>query len=339
MKRLAALVVSDGLPGHVSQSRGLVRLLGERFDLHTEELEVALRAKAVSRIALPIFLNRGGSALAAYRLCHRGGLPRQRPDLVVSAGGNTACANILLARHWQLPNVFLGSRRHVASHCFTAHMTLEPTGEAANIVMDVAPSPLSREQIEQGGCRFVAAHGLAGERLWLMACGGNGAGKAYRPRHWRALGRWMNAIAERHCVRWLVSTSRRTGAAGEQALRGALAAEHVAHAVWWREGPRRILGDLMGAAERLFVTVDSMSMIGECIATGKHLVLVHSGAGQPNERYRDALAKYERLGTCHNATVDAPYEACELTLPPMSALFAAQLDELEARIGAACGDR
>ncbi len=342
MKRLCALLLSDGLPGHVNQSRGLVRWLGERFDVCAEELQIDLRAKAVSRLALPILLNRGlnpVSALEAYRLFHRGGLPQRRPDLVVSAGGNTACANVLLARHWRLPNVFLGSKRHVASHCFTAHLTLEPTGDATNIVMNVAPSPLSHEQIERSGSGFVAANGLAGERLWLMACGGNGAGKAYRHEHWSALGHWMNAIAESEGVRWLVSTSRRTGAAGERALRSTLAAEHVAHAVWWSERPERILGALMGAAERLFVTVDSMSMICECIATGKHLVLVHLGAGQPNRRYCNALAKYERLGTCRNATVDAPYVASELSPPPVSSLFAAQLDELAARIGDACGDR
>ena len=336
MKPLAALIVSDGLPGHVGQSRGLVRWLGERFAVRSSELGIGLRAKPISRRALPIFVNRGTDSLAAYRIFHRGDAPTQAPDLVISTGGNTACANVLLARHWRRPNIFLGSKRHVASRCFTAHLTLEPTGEPSNIVMDVAPSPLSAEDVATKGRRFVAENSLAGERLWLMACGGDGAGKAYRPAHWRALGAWMNDIAQRYDVRWLLSTSRRTGANGERALRAALEPRTLAYCVWWHEREERILGELMGAAERLFVTVDSMSMICECIAVGKNLVLVHAGQGQPDQRYRNALAKYERLGTCKNASVDTPYQASNLSLPPLSSLFERQLDELEARIVNAC---
>lgn len=336
MTPLAVLMVSDGLPGHVNQSRGLVRWLGERFATRSTELQIGLRAKSVSRRALPIFVNRGIDSAAAYRGFHRGCWPSQVPDVVVSTGGNTACANVLLARHWRCPNIFLGSKRHVASRCFTAHLTLEPTGEPSNIVMEVAPSPLSACDVAAKGRRFVADHLLAGERLWLMACGGDGAGKVYRKGHWQALGAWMNDAARRYGVRWLVSTSRRSGRVGERALRATLDPQRVAYGVWWREREERILGELMGAAERLFVTADSMSMICDCIAVGKNLVVVHAGRGQPNERYRNALAKYERLGTCTSASVDAPYEAGEPSLPLPSSLFAKQLDELAARIARAC---
>ena len=335
MTPLAALIVSDGVPGHVNQARGLVRWLGERFAIRAEELPVALRAGPLSRRVLPALVDRG-VALATYRIFHRGRVPARRPDLLVSAGGNTAFANVLLARHWRCPNIFLGSKRRLAGACFTAHLTLEPTGEAANIVLNVAPSVLSRQDIEARGRRFAADHGLAGERLWLMACGGNGAGKIYRREHWRRLGEWMNAIAESQGIRWLVSTSRRTGAVAEQALRGALAPDNVAYGVWWSEREERILGDLMGAAQRLFVTVDSMSMISESIAAGKPLALVHAGIGQPDPRYRQALAKYERLGVCRNVVAGAPYADAELALPPLAALFDAQLDELAARIRRAC---
>ena len=338
MTPLTALIVSDGLPGHVNQARGLVGWLGNRFRVRTEELEIALRGKAFSRRALPLLLNRqvGTTAAASiFRLSHRGEPPGFRPDVVISAGGNTACANVLLARHWHCPNIFLGSKRHIDARCFTAHLTLEPTGEASNIVMNVAPSPLSEAEMDAKGRRFRAQHNLAGEALWLMACGGDGAGKTYRPRHWQAMGEWMNDAAERFSIRWLVSTSRRTGAGAEAALRRSLAPRHIAYGVWWSERPQRILGELMGAAERLFVTVDSMSMISECIASGKNLVLLHAGDGEPNQRYRDALAKYERLGVCRNASVDVPYRAeqgTDRSPPAVATLFQTQLDELERRI-------
>ena len=341
MTPLAVLVLSDGLPGHVNQSRGLVRWLDERFEVRAEEMPLAMRAKTLGRLLLPMVANRasrGGtarvgsrSALAGFKAFHRGIVPAVAPDVVLSAGGNTAAANVLLARHWQCANVFIGSRRRVDARGFAAHLTLEPTGEAANIVMNIAPSPLLPGEAAAAGCRFRAAHGLGGA-LWLMACGGNGAGKTYRPAHWRRLGAWMNDIAERHGIRWLVSTSRRTGAAAEAALAGSLAPGHLAYGVWWSRAPERVLGALIGVAERLFATVDSMAMICECIGSGKPLTLVHAGIGQPDRRYRDALAKFERLGACHAASIDTAFRTQPLAPPPTETLMAAPLDELEARL-------
>ena len=334
---LAVLIVSDGVPGHVSQARGLVRWLATRFQTRADEHRVVLRARSLARLALPPLLGRGSGGLAAYRLFH-GDPPRPDApvDVVVSAGGNTAFANVLLARHLRRPNVFLGSRRRLPGHCFTAHLTLEPTGDASNIVMNVAPSPSTEAEMAARGCAFVERHGMGGERLWLMACGGDGAGKTYRAEHWRELGRWMNDLAAAHGVRWLISTSRRTGRLAEDALRSSLAPDNVAYGVWWSRREERILGDLMGAAERLFVTVDSMSMISECIAAAKPLTLVHTGDGTPNQRYQDALGKYQRLGLCRHRGVGEAVDEHPRAPPPLEALVEPQIDELARRIAPGC---
>lgn len=333
---LAVLIVSDGVPGHVSQARGLVRWLARRFSTRADEHRVALRARPLARLVLPPLLTRGRGGLAAYRLFHGDPPPPDVPDVVVSAGGNTAFANILLARHLNRPNVFLGSGRRLPGRCFTAHLTLEPTGDASNIVMTVAPSPSTGAEMAARGRAFVERRGLGDERLWLMACGGDGAGKTYRATHWQALGRWMNDLAARHGVRWLVSTSRRTGPSAEGALRASLAPGNVAYAVWWSQSQERILGDLMGAAERLFVTVDSMSMISECIAAAKPLILVDTGDGAPNQRYRDALRKYQRLGLCRNHEVGNALDGRLDAPPSLTALVAPQIDELCRRIAPRC---
>jgi hypothetical protein len=325
---LRVLVLSDGVPGHVSQSRGLARLLGERFEAVADEVEVRLRAKPLARRLLPLLVG-GGDPLARLRCFHCIAALPSRPDVVISAGGNTAFANVLLARHFQCPNVFMGSRRRLPSESFSAHLTLEPTFEPSNVVMDVAPGPRSAAEVREAGAAFVATHGLAGDRLWLMACGGDGAGLRYRATHWTALGAWMNELAASHGARWLVSTSRRTGAAAEQALRAALDPARVAYAVWWSAREERILGSLLGAAERAFVTADSMSMISESIAAGKPVAVVRTGSGEPGRRYLDALAKFERMGLSRGVAVgaDAPPLA-----PPGTRHFDALLDAIEPRI-------
>ena len=68
----------------------------------------------------------------------------------------------------------------------------------------------------------------------------------------------------------LVSTSRRTGAAAEQALRGALAGVPVHFHGSGAAGDNPYLGYLAWADE-LVVTADSESMLVECASLGKPL--------------------------------------------------------------------
>ena len=343
MKNLNVLIVSDGLPGHLNQARGLAHWLGTRFAVETRELEVRLRMRATARRLLPPLVEVAPAmatlrsfyrlpALArAFSFGEREGPPLARgavPDVIVSAGGNTSFANVLLARHFCVPNVFIGSRRRLAPSAFAAHLTLEPTGEAGNVVTPVAPTPISPETIAESAAEFRAQHDLAVGKFWLMACGGTGAGKSYSADDWATLAHWMNAAAESHGIRWLLSTSRRTGASGEEALATALDAEHLAYAVWWNRRPERILGTLMGAAERLFVTVDSMSMISECIGAQKPVAVVEVGDGTPEPLLAEALDRYSRLGLCRRVSVADPLDAAPEVLATAADLREKSIDQL-----------
>lgn len=328
MKALNVLIVSDGLPGHLSQSRGLAHWLGTRFAVQTREVEVRLRMRAVARRLLPPMVEIA-PAMATLRCFHQvSALAEAAPDLVVSAGGNTSFANVLLARHFCVPNIFIGSRRRLPPSAFAANLTLEPTEEPGNVVTPVAPSPVLPGEIARDGAAFRAERGLADENLWLMACGGTGAGKTYRAQHWTQLAQWMNEAAEAHGIRWLLSTSRRTGASGEEALAKALHAERLAYAVWWNRRPERILATLMGAAERLFVTVDSMSMIGECIGAQKPVAVVDAGAGDPEPLLAAALDRHARSGLCRRISVTHELSTLPDPLTTAGELREQAIDEL-----------
>lgn len=328
MNNLNVLVVSDGLPGHLNQSRGLVHWLGTRFAVEAQELEVRLRMRAMARRLLPPLVEVTPAMATLRSFYDLPALAGAAPDVIVSAGGNTSFANVLLARHFCVPNVFIGSRRRLAASAFAANLTLEPTGETGNVVTPVAPSPVSPETIARSAAEFRAQQDLADGRLWLMACGGTGAGKTYSAGDWANLGQWMNAAAETHGVRWLLSTSRRTGASGEEALATTLNAEHVAYAVWWSRRPERILGALMGSAERLFVTVDSMSMVSECIGAQKPVAVVEVGDGNPEPLLADALDRYARLGLCRRVSVADALDTAPETLATAADLRESSIEQL-----------
>ena len=328
MKNLNVLIVSDGLPGHLNQARGLAHWLGTRFAVETRELEVRLRMRATARRLLPPLVEVAPAMVTLRSFYELPALAGPPPDVIVSAGGNTSFANVLLARHFCVPNVFIGSRRRLAPSAFAAHLTLEPTGEAGNVVTPVAPTPISPETIAESAAEFRAQHDLAVGKFWLMACGGTGAGKSYSADDWATLAHWMNAAAESHGIRWLLSTSRRTGASGEEALATTLDAEHLAYAVWWNRRPERILGTLMGAAERLFVTVDSMSMISECIGAQKPVAVVEVGDGAPEPLLAEALDRYSRLGLCRRVSVADPLDAAPEVLATAADLREKSIDQL-----------
>ena len=91
---------------------------------------------------------------------------------------------------------------------------------------------------------------------------------------------WARKLARREGIRWLVTTSRRTGKEVEAKLRGLLPPEVVADAVWWCHLPEKKFPAYLGAAEVIWVTQDSVSMVTEAVAAGKPVVVI-AMAGRP----------------------------------------------------------
>ena len=330
---LRILILSDDLPGHVNQSRGLIRWLSTRRPTVATEYIVKLRSRALARWLMRFQLH-STSPRRVFERFHRATTLDQveRPDVIVSAGGNTSFANVLLSRYFDVPNVFLGSRRRIPADRFSAHITLEPAGAASNIVVQVAPSVVDPTELPGRAAIFRDERKLDTERCWALAIGGDGAGIAYGPEDWRRLGEWMNRTAVDHGIRWLVSTSRRTGGEAETILEATLRPETIAYAVWWNRNPERVLLGMFGCATRLFVTTDSMSMISECIGTERPVTLIRCGNGQHAARYQAALDRYVESGLCAVTHLDAVPDIGAHATHRIAAIHEDQLDQLIERI-------
>lgn len=332
---LNILLLSDSLPGHVNQSRGLINWLSRRYSCIVSELDISLRLRPLARIMLPHLLHesRFGAAITPYFYRKGSPLP-QAPDLIVSAGGNTSFLNVALACHWQVPNVFLGSKRRLRSDDFAAHLTLEPTGEPHNIVMMLAPTLIDPQQLESKGDEFRLSLGLAAdEKLNMLAIGGDGAGYHYDDKSVQDLAQMMAREHQRSGRRWLLTTSRRTGKALEQQLKQTVPSGLLADSVWWSEEPRKVMAAYMGAAEQLFITADSMSMIAEAIASTRPTVILQPEGARPEARYQDALQRYERCGLCRLAVLGHPFDSAPVSSGAIARAREALLDKLADRLG------
>ncbi len=293
---LKVWVFSDGRPGHFNQSRGLLKVLRLRYEVDDQWFEVRLRA-GILRCALRYVLNTTQQRLPLWwlKVCYRiPRLPAGTPDLIISAGGKTSFINAWMARHLGSANVFSGSLRGLSDHHFGTVFTLEPIrGATHNVVLEHIPTTIDPEDVQQAGRKLRKNLGAEEDQLWAMVIGGDGAGYHYTPEDWRMLASGMAKLAFRYRVRWLVTSSRRTGLVSEQTLAEALPAKILAESAWYQTDPRNVVQSYMGAAQVVFCTEDSMSMITEGVASGRPVFTLSPERFDPEERFLAAIGRME----------------------------------------------
>lgn len=293
-----AWVISDGKPGHYNQSRGVVLALERLFPLQTEWVDVRLRS-GLWRKPLTAVLNATTAPLApllalAYALPP---LPAKGPDFIIVAGGRAVFAAILLARRYRAQVLYCGSLRKLQPGHFAAAMTLEPqAAHPANLVLDLPPTLIDRGELARRGAALRRHLGAEGTRLWAILVGGDGAGFRYRDAEWERLGQALSKLAAEHQARLLITTSRRSGKDAERALRASIDPSRIADAVWYGEAARAVTPDYLGAADIVFATGDSMSMLMETVAAGRPLYALEPTEARPDARFAQALARLSAKG-------------------------------------------
>ncbi len=297
---MQVLLLSDGIGGHVNQARGLLLWLQERYEISVTEVVVTLRFAPVAKLVLPSRVTNVAEPIVWFhRFYQSPPLPEAVPDIILSAGGKTSFANILLARHYGCQNIFLGSKRKLPGSAFSAHLTLEPSGDVNNLVMALTPSVVDPERLAAAAQSLRERLVLADRPLWALLVGGNGAGYVYQESDWSALARWANAVAEQEGIRWLITTSRRTDPQAERILSEHIQPDHLAYGAWWHRKEEKVVQAFMGLASAVVVTADSMTMITEAISSERPAVALALGNGRPDARYQAALAKFQAAGLCH----------------------------------------
>lgn len=306
---LTVWCLSDGKPGHFNQSKGLLQALALGYEVNLHWIDCSLQAKPL-RPLLRKLLNAGIGQRLLPAL-HRFNRPAETPDLIISAGGNTAYLNIALAQQYGCQNLFIGSLRGLKPSLFTTVLTIEPIGADNNLVMPLAPVPSDRDAQAEAARQLRAEQQLEDTQpLWTLLIGGATDEYAYQAEDWKALAGELNRLARQHNIRWLITSSRRTGIEVEQQLAAALAPELLADTTWYGQQPRKVMAAYLGAAEAVFCTEDSLSMLTEAIASGKPVVALQPAQMQPAARYEAALERLEQRQWLSRQPVT------QLALPP-----------------------
>lgn len=282
-------VISDGVPGHYNQSKGVLFALAQRYTLEVHWIELKL-SKPYLRRPLAWLLNKSIPSLSRLSSFYQGdALVDQKPDVVIGAGGNSAYAIAWISRAYQAKNIFCGSLRHLKAELFDAILVLEQDMPAPFISLKVSPVALDQTVLQEQAGIWRGEHPDVEDKLWLMLIGGDGAGAQYSDEDWVILAKQMNLVARQQGIKWLLSTSRRTGCAAEKRLQQYLNFEYIADVVWWNEAPRAVLHQFLAVSDRVYCGADSMSMMMESLTAMRPLVVYHPSQFQPDEKFSQVL--------------------------------------------------
>jgi mitochondrial fission protein ELM1 len=272
---LTIWIVSEGSPGHVSQSQGLAAALGTLTKVRVEQLECRARLNGVARSVVRTWVGTGGRPLPEWfsrRWAGLGKVPTGRPDMILSSGGKSVFAARTLAARYDAPYVFIGERKPYPSEWF--HTVLTPSARETgpnDVCIDLIPTQVTRASVERAAAKWTER---PSGRLWALVVGGASVSHRYVDSDWDALAAGLNTLGRAHGVRWLVTTSRRTGAPAEARLKTGVDPAVIASAVWWAEKPERKMQAFLGAAEAVLVTQDSVTMVTEAVSSGRPVIVV-----------------------------------------------------------------
>lgn len=334
---LQALILSDGKPGHYHLAEGVIAALRRRRPVVERRLEVEARRLPPPRVLAVAYARGVLSAAAALRLGY--GIDAAaigRPSLVVSAGGDTVLANAAVARLAGAPNIFCGTLRRLRPEHFALIVSsYERHATRPRTIVTLKPNRLDPDTL---GRPAGPAGPTPRPKLVGLLLGGDSGLFSYRDDEWQRLLAFARVYALASGARFLVSTSRRTGAhAAAAAARLARDPTVVARFVDYRDAGPGTLTDIFRDADAILCSEDSSTMISEAVSVRLPVV----GAAPEKHAFKPEEAAYRHMleakGWCRFlpiAALDvASFDAALAAIVPMTANLADALaDEIFARL-------
>ena len=306
--KLLIWMLDDGIPGHWSMTDGLVRLIAAQRPVRAERIAVRWRWGGARQLFQR--LERIGLSVPAALVKLAVALPSPptgaAPRLIVSRGGGTLFLNAWLARRHHAANVFIGTLRGMPTGLFRAVvLQRDGFGDPPYFAMPLLPSRIDPLQLPREVADFPWRHGRPQDPIASLFLGGDGSGYRYATDDWLAIGRGMRRLYDSFGVRWCVTSSRRTPAEAEALIRAEVPADALHETCWWQAGDRRpCIEAFLGATEYVFCTEDSMSMLEECIASGRPVVSLGKPDITPSEAFGAFLERRQRAGRLRRVTIE-----------------------------------
>lgn len=247
-------------------------------DIQVEIIKSELRSKALLPL-LRLTLTKSMRARLAgnghvkksfYHFFFTGDYPQDAQyDEVLSTLGPGEAPGAFITYHWQSRSIHIGTPRRLPKHYFDiiiANPGIAP--KPGEIELELPPTRLMPEMLARDGAGIKNRH--HGAPLYTLLIGGPAADVHYTDAVWDNLFFFMDRLAEKEGCRWLVSTSPRTPASICARLRDMAQSGTIAELSVFTGAKTDVsqLPQLIGAADKIFVTAESVSMLGDALAAG-----------------------------------------------------------------------
>lgn len=306
------VILSDGIRGHLNQSRGVALWLSRRTGAEVLELEIpelgTLRRNKARAAATRLLEGNRRKARDWLALAEGEGVIRQLGQwllarniregdtsslILLSAGSMPAFYNIALGYIWRCTCVTIMTPSIVGTAPFDFAVVPEHDYplEVSNVLTTLgAPNLIAREELGPVAESLLQEFPPARERRWGILIGGDDKNYRITPQ-WvqRQVGKLFRE-AEKSDVDLYVATSRRTSPQAENAIRRLAAnSDNVRFLLIASEDPLNPVPAILGACDEIFTTDDSVNMVSEAVTAGYRVVLLRADRVGFLKRHLQAL--------------------------------------------------
>lgn len=263
---LKILIISDSKAGHENISLGLANYIQSEQDTEIVKIFVKKRLKIFNKVGKFICNNisiNKKMIMILNKIFYSNFVFNYNKDidLIISTGGDTTIANILLSKYYKKPNVFCSSLRGFDSSLFTLLVSIISNGYKNEIVVDLPPLNIKKEPKT-----------LTGKYISLLI-GGATKNHKFTNNEFINLVENMIYLANKFGYKLLLSTSRRTPAEVENKIQILVDnnLDIFEKVVLFNKKPEKIINYYFSNSDVIFVTEDSGSMISEAILSEKQV--------------------------------------------------------------------
>jgi mitochondrial fission protein ELM1 len=290
---IRVVLLSDGIAGHFRQSEGVVAALARRFDVVVDRIELRHRSP-LWRLVSDFLVRYVPTLLPPGWLLGPTGTTLPPPDVIVSAGGRTLAAHVVLARSYpKARTVFSGTPKRFGAKAFDLVLLSYPAPRTNGLYV-LKPTALDP------GRHHVVADPREPRRYGVLV-GGPTRWAGTTEAEFARLVEVLEEMATAGTTRFVVVTSRRTPEAWRAMVLARLAPLAACEVIdFATAGP----GSIAAAydTEALLITADSMSMICEGVALAKPVIVLTPASVRPHrdDATRADLVRAKRI-------VELPY--------------------------------
>lgn len=307
------IILTDGRPGHMTQAEGVARLLQQQSNYHIKYLNIYALKKWQKLIARFI-LNYADLSQHAFKFLAplTDTILWSQVAYIVSAGGDTLVANVLLKRYVllhnpQVKNIILSSLHGIAAQNFDIIFTIDQQKQA---LQPYCYYPISPNKMTARSENIAQLKQQWQVKQVITVCIGADVAQLSigSVQDWREYISVLKQQFPQHQL--LITTSRRTPAAFEKALQQALVCVlATSDQLFLYQQQQANVVEMILMADFVVLSQDSGSMISEAVMAAKPVLIVqpeHSNQHAFMQSFLFGLQQKKLLQLWQGAQQDLP---------------------------------